>query len=325
MYATIWNEVRKRSIFARKLFNAAVELGMKAAENRQRGRRLPIWMSLSLKGGDKLVFSTIRERLGGRIRVAASGAAPLSKELAEFFHAIGTPLIEGYGLTEAGVICLNPLNRPKPGSIGVVLPGIEIRLADDGELQVRTPCIFKGYYHDEAATRSVLSDDGWFSTGDMAEIDSEGYVYITGRKKELIVSSNGKKIYPARIENLFNTEPLISQVFLLGDKRPYVTALVTLNISQALALEGMEAFEGCSAGEIIKAEPVVKAAQQVISRINGHLADFERIRNFKILEREFSIERGELTPTMKIRRARVLENYRSLVSELYLRGELVSD
>src|SRR5207248_4643913 len=132
-----------------------------------------------------------------------------------------------------------PLHRPKPGSIGRVLPGIEIRLAEDGELQVRTPCIFKGYYQDEAATRSVLSEGGWFSTGDIAEVDSEGYVYITGRKKEVIVSSSGKKIYSARIESLFRTETIISQVLLIGDKRPYVTVFLTLKPAQLENLNGV--------------------------------------------------------------------------------------
>jgi long-chain acyl-CoA synthetase len=310
MYASILNELRKRPGYARKLFHEALELGRKAARIRTAGQSLPVWMHLPLKLADKLVFSKIRERLGGRIRIAASGAAPLAKDLAEFFAAINMPLVEGYGLTEAGVICLNPLDRPKPGSIGRVLPGIEIRLAEDGELQVRTPCIFKGYYRDDAATRSVLSEEGWFATGDIAQMDSEGYVYITGRKKELIVSSNGKKIYPARIESLFKTEPIVSQVLLIGDKQPYVTALLTLNRAQLENLNGMDP---------------AKAVERVIARVNKHLADFERIRRFKVLHREFSIEHGELTPTMKIRRSRVLENHKQLVSELYLGKEAFAE
>ncbi len=255
---------------------------------------------------DKLVFCKIRERLGGNIRVAASGAAPLGKELAEFFAAIGMPLIEGYGLTEAGIICFNPIASPKAGSIGRLLPGVEGRLAADGELQVRTPALFDGYYRDEAATRSVVDLDGWFSTGDIAEEDADGFWYITGRKKELIVSSNGKKIYPARIENLFKVEPLVNQVLILGDKKPYVTALLTLNTAQAKELQD---------------ESKDKAVEAAVSRVNKQLAEFERIRRFKVLANDFSIEQGELTPTMKLRRARVLENHRELVSQLYLGRE----
>jgi long-chain acyl-CoA synthetase len=231
------------------------------------------------------------------------------------------PLIEGYGLTEAGVISFNPIERPKPGSIGKLLPGVQARLTEDGEIQVNTPCLFLGYYKDDAATRSVMTEDRWFSTGDIGEVDSDGYWYITGRKKELIVSSNGKKIYPARIENLFKMEPVINQVLLIGDKKPYVTALLTLNMAQLPNLKGGDGLAGKDPAEIVQAEPVTKAVGEAVSRVNKQLADFERIRRFKLLDREFSIEQGELTPTMKIRRARVLENHRALVSELYLGRE----
>jgi long-chain acyl-CoA synthetase len=306
MYATITSEVRKRPVVLRKVFHGALGLGLEASRYRQEGKPLPKWMARTLKGANKLVFSKIRERLGGRLRIAASGAAPLGKDLAEFFSAVGMPLIEGYGLTEAGILSFNPLDRPKPGSIGKLLPGVEMRIAEDGELQVRSPCIFMGYYRDEIATRSVLSEDGWFSTGDIGEVDQDGYWFITGRKKELIVSSSGKKIYPARIESLFKMEPTVSQVVLIGDKRPYVTAILTLNSANVDSENGVGKE---------------KAAKDVVTRVNKQLADFERIRRFKVLDREFAIERGELTPTMKIRRAQVLENHKDLVSELYLGRE----
>jgi long-chain acyl-CoA synthetase len=246
------------------------------------------------------VFKKIRSRLGGRIRIAASGAAPLGKDLAEFYAAIGMPLIEGYGLTEGGVVALNPLDRPKSGSIGKMLPRVEARLEDDGELMLRSPCLFSRYYKDPEATAAVLRD-GWLATGDIAEMDSEGYWYITGRKKELIVSSNGKKIYPARIEVLFKREPAINQVLLIGDRMPYVTALFTVNGSP---------------------EETREAVERAVKAVNKQLASFEQIRKFKILERDFSIENGEVTPTMKIRRGRVLENYRDVVSEMYMGREV---
>ncbi len=318
MYAAVQTELHKRPAIARKMFNSALGLGTRAAQYRKIGKPLPLWMSPLLKIADKLMFSKVRARLGGRIRIAASGAAPLGKGLADFFAAIGMPIVEGYGLTEAGVVSFNPLERPKPGSIGVLLPGVEARLAEDGELQVRTPCMFQGYYRDDAATRSVLSEDGWFSTGDIAEVDSDGYWYITGRKKELIVSSNGKKIYPARIESLFKMEPLVNQVLLIGDKKPYVTALLTLNMARVASVHGSEELKDKSPAEIITAEPVSKAVREAVSRVNKQLPEFERVRRFKVLERDFSIEEGELTPTMKIRRGRVLENHGALVSELYL-------
>jgi long-chain acyl-CoA synthetase len=298
--------VRKRPLVLRKVFHGALGLGLEGSRYRQEGKALPKWMARTLGAANKVVFSKIRERLGGRLRIAASGAAPLGKDLAEFFSAVGMPLIEGYGLTEAGILSFNPLDRPKSGSIGKLLPGVEMRIAEDGELQVRSPCVFMGYYRDEIATRSVLSEDGWFSTGDIGEVDQDGYWFITGRKKELIVSSAGKKIYPARIESLFKMEPVVSQVVLIGDKRPFITAILTVNSAHVDDENG--------AGR-------EKAVKDVITRVNKQLADFERIRRFKVLDREFAIERGELTPTMKIRRAQVLENHKDLVSELYLGRE----
>jgi long-chain acyl-CoA synthetase len=180
--------------------------------------------------------------------------------------------------------------------------------------------VFCGYFNDPVSTAAVLQD-GWLATGDIAEIDQEGYIYITGRKKELIVSSNGKKIYPGRIEGLFKTDPLVNQVLLIGDKLPYVTALITINPSSAESLKGMENFRGRSAGEIAAAEPVMAEIQKTVAKVNKQLPAFEQIRKFRVLEKDFSIEAGELTPTMKVRRGRVLENYRELVSALYLGKE----
>jgi long-chain acyl-CoA synthetase len=321
VYASIGTEIRKRSGVARKLFGVAVGVGSEASRRRQDGKPVPGWMRGSLKLFDRLVYTKIRERLGGKLRIAASGAAPLSKELADFFSAIGMPLIEGYGLTEGGVVSFNPLNRPKPGSIGTPLPNMEVRIAEDGELLVKGPSLFSGYFKDPDATAAVLRD-GWLYTGDIAEMDSEGYLYITGRKKELIVSSNGKKIYPSRIENLFKAEPLVNQVVLIGDKMPYVTALFTVNPQAAEGLKGMHEFQGRGVSEIAKAGPVAAELQQAVNRVNKKLASFEQVRKFRILERDFTIEDGELTPTMKIRRNRVLENHRALVSELYMGKEI---
>lgn len=321
IYATICNEVRKKPLIARKLFYGALGLGMEAHRRRMAGTPLPPWMSRALKIADRVVFSKVRERLGGRLRLAVSGAAPLGKDLGEFFSAIGLPIVEGYGLTEAGILCFNPADRPKPGSIGKFFPGVETRLAEDNELFVKAPSIFSGYYKDETGASSVLTEDGWMATGDIADVDSEGYWYITGRKKELIVSSNGKKVYPARIEVLFKLEPIVSQIVLLGDKQPYVTALLTLNPAVLPSLKGMEAYKDKSHAEMIQSPAVTEAVQTVINRVNKQLADFERIRRFRILPRDFSIEQGELTPTMKIRRAKVIENERALVSQLYLGKE----
>ena len=296
VYSTVSAEIRKRPAIVRRLFYTAIGLGAEASRRRQQGKEVPGWMRTSLRMFDRLIFSKIRERLGGRMRLAASGAAPLSKELAEFYGAIGMPLIEGYGLTEGGVAALNPIERPKAGSIGVLLPGFEARIEEDGELMLRGGSLFSGYYKDPEATAAVLRD-GWLATGDIAECDADGYYYITGRKKELIVSSNGKKIYPSRIEGMLKREPAINQVLLIGDRMPYVTALFTVNGAPDEARGSVE---------------------KAVKTVNKQLASFEQVRKFKILERDFSIEQGELTPTMKVRRNRVLENHRGLVSEMYM-------
>ncbi len=295
MYSSILAEIKKRPAPLRKMFYLALGMGSRAAQLRRDGRPVPAWIRSALALFDKIIFNKIRERLGGRLRFPISGAAPLSKDLAEFYEAIGMPLLEGYGLTEGGVVSVNPIGRVKPGSIGKLLPGIEVRIEEDGELLLHSAVNFSGYYKDPAATAAVLHD-GWLSTGDIATCDADGYYYITGRKKELIVSSNGKKIYPARIEGLFKKEPLINHVLLIGDRLPYVTALITVT------------------GDPAAAQSIVAST---VKNVNRQLPSFEQIRKFKILDRDFSIEQGELTPTMKLRRSRALENHRALVTELY--------
>jgi len=316
IYSTLCTELRKRPAAARTAFYAALGMALAAARYRREGKRVPWRLRAPLRLADRLLFRKIRARFGGRLRVAASGAAPLSKELAEFYDAIGMPLIEGYGLTEGGIVTFNPIDRPKPGSIGKPIADIQVRIAGDGELLISAPCLFSGYLNDPATTGEVLRD-GWLYTGDIGHIDSDGYVFITGRKKELIVSSTGKKIYPARVESLFKMEPLISQVLLVGDRLPYLIALFTINPAAAEVLKGMDHWKGRPASEIVQAPPVAAEIQKAVNRVNRQLAPFEKVRKYSVLAREFSIEQGELTATMKVRRTRVLENFKEQIEELY--------
>lgn len=299
IYASVCAEIKKRGGLAQKMFYGALGLGLKRGELQRSGQSVPAWIAAPLALADKIIFAKVRARLGGRLKFPISGAAPLGKDLALFYDAIGLTLIEGYGLTEGGVTMMNPVGKVKPGSIGKPLPGIELQLAEDGELLIQGDTLFSGYYNDPAATAMVLRD-GWLYTGDIAEIDSDGYVSITGRKKELLVSSNGKKIYPARVESLFKADPLISQIVLVGDRLPYVTALFTLNPQTAEGKTNLEA-------EVKKS----------VAKVNAQLAQFEQIRKFKILHTDFSVAAGELTPTMKVRRGKVLEKYKDLVAEMY--------
>ena len=316
IYSTICTEVRKRPVPIRKAFYGALGLGLAAARYRRSGRPVPAHIRAPLALADRIFFRKVRGRFGGRLSVAASGAAPLGKDLAEFYEAIGMPLIEGYGLTEGGVVSLNPLDRPKPGSIGKALAGVEVRLSEENEILVKSPCLFSGYLNDPATTAEVLRD-GWLHTGDVGHVDSEGYIFITGRKKELIVSSTGKKIYPGRVEALFKTEPLISQVLLIGDRLPFLTALFTINPAAAESLKGMEPWKGRPANELLQAPPVLAEIQKAVARVNRQLAPFEQVRRHRVLGRDFSIERGELTATMKVRRTRAMENFREDIEGLY--------
>lgn len=322
IYSTICTELRKRPAIARRAFYGGLGLSLAAAHYKHQGKPVPARIRAPLRLADRLFFQKVRARFGGRVRIAASGAAPLSKDLAEFYEAIGMPLVEGYGLTEGGVVALNPLDMPKAGSIGKAMPGIELRVAEqDSELLVKSPSLFSQYLGDPETTAEVLRD-GWLHTGDIAFIDDEGFVFITGRKKELIVSSTGKKIHPSRVESLFKFEPLISQIMLVGDRLPYLTALFTINPAVAETLKGMDVLKGHTAAEMAAAEPVQKEIQKVVARVNKQLAPFEQIRKYRVLGRDFSIEDGELTATMKVRRARVMENFRESIDELYAGKEV---
>jgi long-chain acyl-CoA synthetase len=317
IYSTICTELRKRPAPARKAFYAALALALAAARYRREGKPVPARIRAPLKIADLLFFRRVRARFGGRLKVAASGAAPLGKSLGEFYEAIGMPIIEGYGLTEGGVATLNPLDAPKPGSIGKALAaGVHLRLSPEGELLIQSPCLFSGYLNDPQTTAEVLRD-GWLHTGDLAYIDGEGYVFITGRKKELIVSSTGKKIFPSRVENLFKMEPLISQVLLVGDRLPFLTALLTLNFTAAEGLKGMDGWKGRPASDMAQAPPVLAEVHKTVARVNKQLAPFEQVRKYRVLARDFSIEDGELTATMKVRRTRAMENFKEHIAELY--------
>jgi len=316
IHSTIKTEVKKKPVLAQKIFFASLGLGIAAARYTRQGKPVPFHIRIPYGMAQKLVFQKIRDRFGGRLRIAISGGAPLGAELAEFYEAVGLPLVEGYGLTEGGVAVFNPIGRAKPGSIGKPLPGVQLRIAEDGELLIGSPCLFSHYHGDPETTETVLRG-GFLHTGDVGHIDEDGYVYITGRKKELIVFSNGKKIFPSRIEGLFKLEPLVSQVVLVGDRLPHLTALFTINPALASTLPGMEAYESTSGPELAASPIIHKEMQRIVTQVNRLVADFEKIRKFRILPRDFTIEAGEITATMKVRRKQVLANFASDVEALY--------
>ena len=313
VYASVRTEIRKRGAITRKIFYAALGVGAQVSHYKQQGKPVPGWLNSAWKLADKAVFSKIRERFGGRIRFAISGAAPLGRDLGEFYEAIGMPLMEGYGLTEGGIVCLNAWDSVRLGTVGKPLKGVEIKLAEDGELLVKSPSLASGYFQDPAATLEVFQN-GWLHTGDLAEISPEGYASITGRKKEMIVSSNGKKIYPTKLEALFKTEPIVSQMLLVGDNESYVSALFTINPAAAEAIPGMK---GKSAEQLATAPEVLAEVKRAVQKANKQLAQYEQIRKHTVLPRDFTIENGEMTPTSKVRRGKVLENFKEQIAAMY--------
>jgi long-chain acyl-CoA synthetase len=319
IYSNIRTEITKQPAIKQRVFFAALGIGIAAAKYRRQGKPVPAHLKFLLNFAHKLAFSKIHDRFGGRLRLAISGGAPLGADLAEFFEAIGLPLVEGYGLTEGGVIVFNPIDRPIAGSIGKALPEVEIRFAEDGEILVKSPSLFSHYHNDPEATGAVMRD-GFLHTGDVGRIDAQGYIYITGRKKELIVLSSGKKVFPSRAEALFKLEPLVSQVVLVGDRQPQINALFTINTAPAEALAGKLPLD-----QLAEAEPVQKEIHRLIQKVNKQLAPFEQIRKFRILPRDFSIESGEMTATMKVRRAQVLANFKDVVDSLYNTKEAAAE
>jgi long-chain acyl-CoA synthetase len=266
---------------------------------------------------DRLVLSKIRDAFGDGLHVALTGAAPISAEIIEFFDACGVLVLEGYGLTEScAASTLNTLHEHRFGTVGRPLPGTEVRAADDGELLIRGPHVFAGYYRDEEATREALAE-GWLRTGDLGAVEPDGYVRITGRKKDLIITSSGKNISPTNIEDLLRATRWISEAIVIGDNRPYLVALLTIDADQAARLAE---HVGMPEGDLtaLDSHPAVRAELQAcVDEVNARLARIEQIKRFAILDRDLSQAAGEMTPTMKIKRAVVVDRYAPVIEDLY--------
>ena len=310
--------VRREPAWKQRIFKTAIAVGVQRSRLEQTGTSAPLWMRVAGSVFERLVYRPLRGRVGGRLRLAISGAAPLAEDLAHFWAAVGIRLTEGYGITEGGVLTFNTPGRERFGSVGRPLPGVETRLADDGELLVRSPFSFSGYFEDDEATQAVLRD-GWLHTGDIVRLDPDGLVYITGRKKEIIISSTGKNIFPGRIEALFRSYPLVSNVFLVGDDLPHLAALISVQAALARALPGMEAHRDLPNARLSEAEPVRDEVGRIVRKVNRSLAAAEQIKRFTVLPRDFSVEKGELTPTLKLRRQVILDRFRDEIAELYAR------
>ncbi len=281
------------------------------------GGKIPASLRIRRAVADRLVFARIRERVGGRIRFLVSGSAPLAAKVGEFFFAINLPILEAYGLTESSPgISGNPIDAPRLGTVGKPLPGVEVRIAPDGEILVRGPNVMQGYYKRKEATAETLTD-GWLHTGDIGEVSADGYLSITDRKKDLIVTSGGKKIAPQPLENLLKADPLISEAVLIGEQRKFPAALLVPDFARLEARIAAMKLRAASREELVRHPEVLRLYQEVLDRLNGSLAQFERVKRFALLPSEFTMERGELTPTMKVRRQVVEQRWRPLIETIY--------
>ncbi|HIA55348.1 MAG TPA: long-chain fatty acid--CoA ligase [Candidatus Melainabacteria bacterium] len=322
-YQRIQVEIRKLPKPQQYLIRWAMALGKralhykKAAQFKHEDHIVNQILKAELRVADRLVFSRIRRRFGGRLRVMVSGAAPLSPNVQEFFEIIGLNIVEGYGLTEtsAPVACNTP-EENHPGTVGKPMPGVEVKIAEDGEILVKGPSIFAGYYKNEEATNAALSN-GWFSTGDIGEIDASGRLKIKDRKKDIIITSNGKHVAPQYIENLFKGENLISHILVYGDRRKYVSALITLSRDGLRAFAEANALPVDDLDKLTQHPKVREEVEAVVKRKNEPLANFERIKKFVILEHDFTVENDELTPTFKVKRKVITEKYRALLDSCY--------
>jgi long-chain acyl-CoA synthetase len=292
----------------------AVELGLQVRQMDQQGEDVPAELRQAFDQADEAMYQNVRNLFGGRMRQAVTGAAPIAQEILEFFYACGVPVMEGYGMTETSTVAtVNTPDDFRFGSVGKPLPGVEVRIGEDGEVLLRGPNIFQGYYKNEAASQEALAD-GWLHTGDLGHLDDDGFLYITGRKKDIIITAGGKNITPANIENGLKQSRWISQAVVVGDRRPYLVALITLDPEEAPAFAKEHGLE---VDDLPQSDEMRAEVQKVVDEVNAKVGRVEQIKQFTILPHDLSQETGELTPTLKVKRNVVGDKYEGEIEKLY--------
>ncbi len=318
MYANIVEKGHREAGLKRAIFDWALRLSAKAAPWRAYGKSVSPPVRMQWRIADALVYSKIREGVGGRIRSFCSGGAPLATELAEFFWSVGLPVYQGYGLTETSpIVAANLPVANKVGTVGRPIPHVQVRIADDGEVLVKGTCVMQGYYRKPDQTKEVFTPDGWFCTGDIGKLDADGYLSITDRKKELLKTAGGKFVAPAPIENLLKTSPFIANVMVVGEKRKFVSVLI---VPQGGAIEGEARKQGHELGGSGQAgsdEWVRNLLSREIERLTAPLAQYEKPKRFAVLDRDFSYANDELTYTLKLKRRVIEQHYQDVIARLY--------
>jgi long-chain acyl-CoA synthetase len=302
----------------------AVEVGVKVRTMKEAGQQVPAELQQHFDAAEEKLFKNVRGLFGQNIRECVTGAAPISPEILEFFFACGVPVMEGYGMTETATSAT--VNRPTDnqfrfGSVGKPMSGVEVKIADDGEVLIKGPNIFQGYYKNEQATRETIEgEERWLHTGDLGRLDEDGFLYITGRKKDIIITAGGKNITPANLENGLKQSRWISHAVVIGDRRPYLMAIVTLDPEEAPALAQQLGIEDADLAALSREDKVRAEVQKAIDDVNSHVGPVEQIKRFAILDHDLSHETGELTPTLKVKRNVVHEKFADLVEETYAAG-----
>jgi long-chain acyl-CoA synthetase len=317
IHSRVLKQVENGPAAKKKIFRWAIGVGHAYAARARKGRVGPA-LRLQRLVADRLVYSKLKERTGGRMRFFVSGGAALAREFGEFFEAVGLTIIEGYGLTETSpVISVNRLNDYRFGTVGKPVRGVEVKIAGDGEILTRGPNIMKGYWNNPQATKEMIDSEGWLHTGDIGVLDAEGFLHITDRKKHLFVSSGGKNIAPQPIENLFLGSKYIEQFMLIGDRRMFLTALIVPDFEALKEYADARRINYADNAELASHPEINDLIEKDIGRIQKDLANYERVRKFTLLEKQFSIEEGELTPTQKVRRKIIEEKYAHLIEGMY--------
>lgn len=320
IYSRVYENVHQSTAFKRNLFHRAVEVGRRYVQKKYVTHEPLGILELQYKFFDRLVFRKVRERFGGKIKYFICGGAPLDKTINEFMWIIGLPVFNGYGLTETSpAITLSSLDVIRFDSVGKPLKDTEVKLAADGELYVKGPQVMGQYYKNDDATRETI-EDGWFKTGDIARIDEQGYVYIIDRKKEIIVTAGGKNIAPQPIENELKLDKYISQAYVYGDKKPYLVAVLTPNLERLIDLGRKLELDYIDMEELVTHNKVMELYTQRVEMLNATLPPYETIKRFVLLPREFTIEGGELTPTLKLKRKEIYNKYKDGIEELYMKA-----
>jgi long-chain acyl-CoA synthetase len=318
IYAGIMNKVLSSPPLKKKIFFWALKVGKKHGANKLGGQPISPFLQAKRNLAHKLVFEKIIGLTGGRIRLFLSGGAPLSKDIAEFFYAIGLLILEGYGLTETSpVISLNAIGHMKFGSVGKPIPGVEVRIAEDGEILTRGPHVMKGYYKMPDETAEVFNGD-WFRTGDIGRFDEDGFLVITDRKKDIIVTSGGKNIAPQQLENLLKASPYISNAVVTGDRRKFVSAIIVPNFEKIEDYAASRGIPTANRSGLVRNPDIVGFLMGEVDRTTADLASYEKIKKIVVLERDFEIDAGELTPTLKVKRNIIENKYRGLIDALYV-------